>query len=156
MDRNKAEKDEAAGLRTAVPTFPRSAHSPNSRGRRSPTGSAHARKHRPTGSSSTPRPHPPRRRPPDQSSTNPPLTRRFPGHPLALQSHNRDWLESATSPRARRVRGPDSRPTLILDPAGTAGPSPLLWVVCGRGCLAATSCFTLRDSAPTRLFGFPF
>lgn len=155
MDRNKEEKDEAAGLRTAVPTFPRSTHGPSSRGRRSPAGSAHARKHRPTGSSSTPRPHPPRRRPLDQSSTNSPLTCRFPGHPLALQSHNRDWLESATSPRARRVRGPDSRPTLIPDPAGMSGPSPLLGVACGRGCVAATSWFTARDSAPTRLFGFP-
>lgn len=155
--RQKAEKDEAAEeLGTAVPTFPRSAHSPGSRGRRSPTGSAHARKHRPTGSSSAPRPHPPRRRPPDQSSTNPPLTCSIPRHPLALQSRNRDWLESATSPRARRVRGPDSRPTLVPGPVGMAGPSPLLRVACGRGCLAAWSQFTARDSASTRLFGSPF
>lgn len=41
---------------TPVPTFARSAHSPGSRGRRSPTGSAHAPKPRPTGSDSAPRP----------------------------------------------------------------------------------------------------
>lgn len=83
-DRKKANKDEAVvkGLGITVLTFPRSPHNTGCRGRRSPTGSAHARKHRPTGSGSPPRPHPLRWRPPDQSSANSPLTYSSPEQPL--------------------------------------------------------------------------
>ncbi|XP_035110688.2 uncharacterized protein LOC118143790 isoform X1 [Callithrix jacchus] len=104
-DKKKTNKDEAVvkGLGITVLTFPRSPHSTGCRGRSLPTGSAHARKHRPTGSGFASRPYPACQRPPDQSSANPPLTHSFPELPLVQQSHSQDWLESATSPRPRRV-----------------------------------------------------
>lgn len=113
------------GTCTVVLTSPRCAHYPGCRGCNSPTGSALARKHRPTGSGSAPRRCPPRRQPPDQSPTSPPRTHSFPGQPLALRSRGPDWLESATSPRARRVTWtgfpPNSRPWAC----GVGGPQPL-------------------------------
>ena len=121
------------GLCTVVPTSLRRTHSPGCRCRRSATGLALARKPRPTGSGSAPRRCPPRQQPPDQSSASPPPMRSFPRQPLASRLRSRDWLESATSPRARRLRGQDSRPTPVLGRVQLAGCDLLLRLACGRG-----------------------
>lgn len=81
----------------------RELHAARFGGRSSPRGSTPAHKHRPTGRGPSPRPHPPGRRPPYQSPARPLMMRSFSALPLVPQQRGRDWLESATSPRARRV-----------------------------------------------------